>query len=127
MPLLSSLPAGSNQLQHQRADLGYRILLLEECKEMLVVTSGRIIDQFFSGHLGDSNLHVTVDANSDSGFPHAAVESALYAPLSALSRIHLSRTWNRTVEAENICITHAPRASYAPCGRSRKPLTRRVF
>jgi FAD/FMN-containing dehydrogenase len=48
------------------------------CKEMLssLWTNHR---SFFFGHLGDSNLHVTVDANSIPGVPHAVVESALYA------------------------------------------------
>ena len=49
-----------------------------ECKEMLssLWPNHR---SFFFGHLGDSNLHVTVDANSIPGVPHEAVESALYA------------------------------------------------
>ena len=34
---------------------------------------------FFFGHLGDSNLHVTVDEDSVPGVPRAAVENALYA------------------------------------------------
>jgi FAD/FMN-containing dehydrogenase len=50
---------------------------VRDCKEMLssLWPNHR---SFFFGHLGDSNLHVTVDANSIPGVPHASVESALY-------------------------------------------------
>ena len=76
---------------------------------MLGVASGRIIDQFFFGHLGDSNLHVTVDANTDSRRSPTPRSKARFTPLiAALSRIHLGRARNRTAEAESICITRAP-------------------
>jgi FAD/FMN-containing dehydrogenase len=48
-----------------------------DCKEMLssLAPNHR---SFFFGHLGDSNLHVTVDANSIPGVDRGAVEDALY-------------------------------------------------
>jgi FAD/FMN-containing dehydrogenase len=49
-----------------------------DCKEMLS-SLGPNHRSFFFGHLGDSNLHVTVDANSIPGVARAAVEDALYA------------------------------------------------
>jgi FAD/FMN-containing dehydrogenase len=49
-----------------------------DCKEMLS-SLGPNHRSFFFGHLGDFNLHVTVDANSIPGVARAAVEDALYA------------------------------------------------
>jgi len=48
------------------------------CKEMFCSRWPNHRSYFF-GHLGDSNLHVTVDEDSVPGVPRAAVESALYA------------------------------------------------
>jgi FAD/FMN-containing dehydrogenase len=51
---------------------------VRDCKETLSSLFPNHRSLFF-GHLGDSNLHITVDANTIPGVPHAAVESALYA------------------------------------------------
>jgi len=50
---------------------------VRDCKEMLTSLWPNH-RSFFFGHLGDSNLHVTIDANSIPGVPRAVVESALY-------------------------------------------------
>jgi FAD/FMN-containing dehydrogenase len=49
-----------------------------DCKAMLF-SRWPAHRSFFFGHLGDSNLHVTVDENSIPGVARAAVESAIYA------------------------------------------------
>jgi FAD/FMN-containing dehydrogenase len=61
---------------------------VSECREMLssLWPNHR---SFFFGHLGDSNLHVTVDENSIPGVPRAAVENVLY-PLIARYRGSIS-------------------------------------
>jgi FAD/FMN-containing dehydrogenase len=56
------------------ADMGS---FVTDCKGMLV-SRWPNHRSFFFGHLGDSNLHVTVDENSIPGVARAAVESALY-------------------------------------------------
>jgi FAD/FMN-containing dehydrogenase len=51
---------------------------VNECREMLRSSWPNHRSLFF-GHLGDSNLHVTVDKNSIPGVPGADVENALYS------------------------------------------------
>jgi FAD/FMN-containing dehydrogenase len=57
------------------ADMGS---FVKDCREML---GSRWPNHrsFFFGHLGDSNLHVTVDKNTIPGVPGADVENALYS------------------------------------------------
>ncbi len=57
------------------ADIG---CFVSDCKAMLSSFGPRQRSLFF-GHLGDSNLHVTVDENSIPGVPRHALERALYA------------------------------------------------
>jgi FAD/FMN-containing dehydrogenase len=59
----------------QIADIGS---FVNDCQGMLSAL-GPNQRSFFFGHLGDSNLHITVDEDSMPGVPRAAVEDGIYS------------------------------------------------